>query len=51
MASDPTFVAKAMGMRAAVEGADGARLEGLLGECFGLAPADAAAAARAVLAR
>ena len=47
----PAFVAKAMGMRAAVDARDGAQLEGLLVECFGLAPDAASAAARVVLAR
>ncbi|HEU4408265.1 MAG TPA: hypothetical protein VFS43_23585 [Polyangiaceae bacterium] len=51
MAADPGFMMKAMGMRSAVEARDGAQLEGLLRDCFGLGPAEAAASARAVLAR
>jgi hypothetical protein len=51
MASDPSFMMKAMGMRSAVEARDAAQLEGLLRECFGLEPAAATAAASVVLAR
>jgi hypothetical protein len=51
MTSDPGFMAKAMGMRAAVEARDAAQLESLLRECFNLGPAQAAAAARVVASR
>jgi hypothetical protein len=51
MAADPGFMMKAMGMRSAVEARDAAQLEGLLRDCFGLGPAEAASAAGALLAR
>ncbi len=50
MAADPAFVAKAMGMRSAVDARDEGQLGALLRDCFGLGPAEATAAARAVLA-
>ena len=47
MAADPSFMGKAMGLRAAVTGGSDQDISALLGECFGLAGAtkDAAVAA------
>jgi hypothetical protein len=51
MATSPTFVQKAMGMRQVVESRDELALVELLVDCFGIEPARAAQAATAILAR